>query len=83
MSPLAHGARVVVGEAVGDGHEPEPSRRREWPRHHPGTTAAEAVVCVEESDVKAGADEACGEVHHAVDVALPRRREDEHVRRHR
>uniref|UniRef100_A0A0D3EPU6 Uncharacterized protein n=1 Tax=Oryza barthii TaxID=65489 RepID=A0A0D3EPU6_9ORYZ len=42
-----------------------------------------AVVCVEESDVKAGADEAGGEVHHAVDVALPQRREDEHMRRHR
>uniref|UniRef100_J3MKY4 Uncharacterized protein n=1 Tax=Oryza brachyantha TaxID=4533 RepID=J3MKY4_ORYBR len=44
--------------------------------------AAEALVGVKERDVQAGGGEAGGEVRHAVDVALRRAREDEHVSRH-
>lgn len=74
-----HGAGVVVGEAVGDGQEAE-ARRGGLGLPCRGAQAAEVVVRVEERDVEAGAEETRGEVEEAVEVALRRDREHQHVR---
>ena len=66
---------MVVGEAVQDGEEVEARRAGH------GGGAAEVVVCVEEHDEDAGVEERRGEGEHAVDVALRRAREHQHVER--
>ena len=73
-------AWVAVGEAVGDGRVTEPRRGGGQRVVVVVAGGGEGVVAVEEGDVEACSEEAGGEVEHAVDVALHRPREDEHVR---